>query len=512
MLETRRLLAGIELISIDTTGDSAGSGFPVLAENPAISATGRHVAFQSAATDLVAGLVDTNGENDVFVRDRLLDVTIPISLAAGLGLRTASGRSMDPSISESGRYVAFSSSADDLISAPLIIDAPINVYVHDRDTDSDGVFDEPGATETRLLSLGASGLGDGDGIFGGPSGGDPFGYGVATSRPRIAGNGKQAAFASFADNFAAGITDANFTTDVFRVGTRGGASPVMISDDFTGTLSGGNGSPLPASHSPDISLSGSVVAFVSEANNLVKDAEVGTEEDIYVHNFTTGTTTLVSRNFAATDGGDADSDDPDLSADGRYVVWESASTDLTAPGVNTNGFAFDVFRASASGGMVELISVNGLGKTGSGASEDPSISDTGRFVAFESLASDLITDPDQLAAGVVDGNGVADIYARDTLFGTTALVSINAIGTASGIGSTPGIFGASINPVISGNGRYVVFESFAEDLAAGLTVAGRNLYVRDLTAGVTRSSRPISAEVTRETTAPMKRPSASSRR
>lgn len=487
-LEPRHLLTGVELISIDTAGDSAGPGIPITATNPAISFSGRFVAFQSDATDLVSGVTDTNGGTDVFVRDRLLGTTTVISVTPGGG-RTGSSRSFDPSISDDGRYIAFGSAATDLVTTPLVIDAPVNVYVRDRDTDKDGVFDEPGATSTRLLSINSLLSGDGSGIFGGPSGGDAFGFGVEALRPRISGNGLFVTFGSFASNLSLSVVDSNLTTDVFRVPTSGGASPTMVSDDFEGEFSGANGVPVPASNSPDISRDGRFIAFVSAANNLSEtneDTTDGTEPDIYVHDEKSGLATLMSVNFTRDDGGDAASVDPDLSNDGRYVVWESAATDLTAPGVNTNGLALDVFRRRVSGGPVELVSITAGGRTGSAASENPSISDNGRFVAFQSEATDLITDPAQLAAGVVDANGEPDIYVRDMVFGTTALVSINAAGTASGIGATAGLFGTSLNPVISGNGRFVVFESFAEDLVAGTVTEGRNLFVRDLTSGVTR--------------------------
>lgn len=487
-LEPRQLLTGVELMSIDITGDSAGTALPITATNPAINFSGRFVAFQSDATDLVSGITDTNGGTDVFVRDRLLGTTTVISVVPGGG-RTGSSRSFDPSISDDGRYIAFGSAATDLLSLPIVIDAPANVYVRDRDTDKDGIFDEPGATSTRLLSLSALGTGDGSGVFGGPSGGDAFGFGVEALRPRISGNGLYVTFGSFASNLSPGIVDANFTIDVFRVPTSGGVSPTMVSDDFEGEISGANGIPAPFSNAPDISRDGRFIAFVSAANNLhevVEDTLDGTEPDIYVHDEKTGFATLMSVNVSGDDGGDAASVDPDLSTDGRYVVWESSATDLTAPGVNTNGLALDVFRKKVSGGAVELVSITAGGRTGGGASENPSISDNGRFVAFQSEATDLITDPEQLAAGVEDANGEPDVYVRDMLLKTTALVSINSIGTASGMGGTAGLFGTSLNPVISGNGRYVVFESFAEDLVAGTVAVGRNLFVRDIVSGVTR--------------------------
>ncbi len=139
--------SNVTLISADMAGGPAdgASGFGQ------ISADGLHVAFESHASDLVPG--DTNGVRDIFVRDIAQNTTVRVSVDSAGAQVFAESR--HPDISFTGRWVVFRSVSDDLDAGDA--NGRTDVFVHDRDLDADGVFDEPGAIETRLVSLGSSG-------------------------------------------------------------------------------------------------------------------------------------------------------------------------------------------------------------------------------------------------------------------------------------------------------------------------------------------------------------------
>jgi acetyltransferase-like isoleucine patch superfamily enzyme len=218
-----------------------------------------------------------------------------------------------------------------------------------------------------------------------------------------------------------------------------------------------------------MSADGRYVAFGSYSSDLVAGDTNGNLQDVFVRDLQTGTTTLVSENAAGTGSGNGASYSNGISADGRYVAFQSLATDLVA-GSDTNGI-YDVFVRDLQTGVTTLVSENAAGTgTGNGASYPPIISADGRFVAFASFASDLVT-------GDTNGN-MQDVFVRDLQTGTTTLVSENAAGTGSGNGS-------SQNPVISADGGYVAFLSSASDLVAGDTNGTYDVFVRDLQTGVT---------------------------
>lgn len=160
-----------------------------------------------------------------------------------------------------------------------------------------------------------------------------------------------------------------------------------------------------------------------------------------------------------------------ISNDGRFVVFSSRAADLTAT-ADTNGVE-DVFVRDLTTGTTELISVNNSGiESGNGASTGATISSDGRFVAFVSQATNLVATNDTNGA-------VYDVFIRELATKTTRLVSVNVSGAATG-------HGASLFPVINADGRYVAFESFADDLSATPDNFGSNdIFVRDVIGGVT---------------------------
>jgi Tol biopolymer transport system component len=193
------------------------------------------------------------------------------------------------------------------------------------------------------------------------------------------------------------------------------------------------------SSEPKLSANGRFVAFATTATNL-DPADVDAFPDVYVRDLQTGATTLVSR-ADGPDGakGDAVSDAPAISADGRYVAFVSEATNLSA--AKTDGAVPDVFLRDLQQNATTLVSRAGDGAVGNGGSGSPAISADGRVVAFESDATNL-------ASG--DADAFTDIFARDVLAGTTVLVS--------GPGAAPRR-GRSNQPSISADGTTVAFSS-----------------------------------------------------
>ena len=418
------------LVSVASDG-TQGNDF---SGNPSISATGRFVGFESNANNLVSG--DTNGVPDVFVHDRKTDKTTRVSVASD-GAQ-GNGDSYFSSLSANGRYVAFRSLASNLVSGDS--NGVSDVFVHDRATGQ--------TTLVSVASDGAQGNGDSD-------------------APSISANGRYVAFRSEASNLVSG--DTNNTLDVF-VHDRQTGQTTRVSVASDGTQ--GNG----LSIHPALSANGRYVAFFSEASNLVSGDTNGTS-DIFVHDRQTGQTTLVS---VASDGTQADgySSVPSISASGRYVAFDSLATNLVSGDTN---FAWDIFVHDRQTGQTTRVSVASDGTQANGGESNlPSISATGRYVAFHSLASNLVSG---------DTNFAADIFVHDRQTGQTTRVSVRSNGTQGN--------GDSFDPhpsSISANGRYVAFNSFASNLVSGDTNGMGDVFVHDRQ-GVGSVEEPLPAEL-----------------
>jgi len=216
---------------------------------------------------------------------------------------------------------------------------------------------------------------------------------------------------------------------------------------------------------PIFSGDGSHLVFISSAKNLVANDDLQNFYDVFVRDLTSSNTTLVSLNTSGRGGGNDHSLHPSISSNGQVVTFVSAASNLVLN--DTNHFA-DVFVRDLASGTMLIASVSQDGVTpGDGASTSPMISADGRFVVFESAASNLVPN---------DTNGTDDVFVRDLLAGATTLVSVNAGGISSGNGR-------SHSPVISSDGRFVAFISAATDLVAGVTNNVGEIYVRDLVTG-----------------------------
>lgn len=214
---------------------------------------------------------------------------------------------------------------------------------------------------------------------------------------------------------------------------------------------------------PCISADGRYVAFVSIASNLVSGDTNGAD-DVFVHDTLTDSTVRVSVNSYG-DEGNSWSRSPSISADGRYVAFDSYSDNLVG---GDNNYANDIFLRDTQTGITTRLSVNSSGTEGNSESYFPSISADGRYVAFNSYASNLVNG---------DTNGKSDIFLRDTQAGTTTRLSVDSSGVQGN--------GDSYSPSISVDGRYVAFESTASNLVSGDTNNTSDVFLRDTQTGTT---------------------------
>ena len=217
------------------------------------------------------------------------------------------------------------------------------------------------------------------------------------------------------------------------------------------------------SYSPSISADGRFVAFSSRSTNLVL-GDTNQHADVFVRDRVSGTTTLVSLASSGIQAND-DCGGASISADGRYVAFQTAATTLVFPDLNG---AIDVFVRDRVTGLTTRESISTSGTEANADCLSPSISADGRFVAFWSYATNL-------APG--DTNGCADIFVRDRQMHTTIRASLDSSG-AQGDGD-------SLNPAISADGRIVAFESYAANLVPGDTNTTEDVFVKDLITGRT---------------------------
>lgn len=388
----------IELISVGLDGKPAAGQ----SENGVISASGRYVAFMSYASNLVPG--DKNDKLDVFVRDRLSATTQRVSV--GTGGVEGNGESVEPDISDNGRFVAFASSASNLVPGDT---TDTDVFVRDRQTGT-----------TERVSVGPGGV---------PSNGNSF-------EPAISADGRFVAFSSDASNLVAG--DTNGHIDVF-VRDRQTGSTVRASVR-TGGAQGNDGSGAAA-----ISADGRFVAFVSEASNLV-GGDTNLAADVFVRDLRDGVTERVS---VSTTGVQSEHNcfDPVISADGRLVAFHSQARNLVAHDTNGNS---DVFVRDRVKDTTRRVSVASDGRQLDGGGSSAHISAQGRFVAFGSLSVES-----------VGGQYVAthSVSVRDRPMRSTQPIAVMETGLTGDHRSQP----TDISPY----GRFVVFTSTAADLTPG---------------------------------------------
>ena len=425
--------AAATLVSINAAG--TGSGNDESSGPWGGSDTGRYVCFDSYADDLVPG--DDNGAGDVFVRDTQTGTTTLVSMRHTGG----GGGDLDSlcyGLSGDGRYVAMVSAASDLVSG----------FADGNLGGDDGFVRDLLSGTTQLITVNAAGTASGN-------------QGVGTIF-ELGADGRRVFFDSLATDLVS--NDSNGLSDIF-VRDRDLGVTQLVSVNASGTGSATGASTLPLS-----SANGRYVVFNSTASDLVPafvDGNAGTAADLYIRDVDLGTTALVTPNATGTASANASSSSLEITPDGRYVVFTSAASDLVAG--DTNGRS-DIFVRDVLANVTRLVSVAASGTaSANGTSANGVPSADGRYVAFESAASDLIN-------GFVDGNGAGrDVFLRDLTANATQLISVRRTGGGSANG-------ASNRPFISADGGLVVFLSAASDLVSPFVDgngAFSDIFVRD---------------------------------
>lgn len=371
-----------------------------------LSADGRFVAFESADSHLVEN--DSNDLNDVFVHDLELGTTRLISV--GFDGAPANGFSSLVSLSADGRFAAFRSGAGNLVEQgdPL---PQSQIFVSDlRD----------GGTE--LVSVHSDSTPGDDHQF----------------SPELSGDGRFVAFYSTSTNLV--DDDTNGIDDVF-VHDRIAGTTERVSVHTSGAE--GNG----ASTSVWISGDGNRVLFLSKATNLVDDDTNGVA-DLFLRDRALGTTERVSLSSAGEQANNASLSGA-ISADGRFVAFHSVADNLVEP--DENGTS-DIFVRDLLSGTTQRGALSNEGEQPNDYSSDPALSADGRFVAFDSRATNLV---------VPDTNSVADVFIFDRQTGQVRRVSDSFDGSD--------LDAAAYGAMLSAGGGIVTFLSHASNLVEGDT-------------------------------------------
>jgi ribosomal protein L24E len=383
---------------------------------PWMSGDGRYLTYDSAGKRNVAGVVETDDVRDVFIYDRVGATTTRVTKSVGGG--APDGASQRPTVSADGRFVAFWSTATNLVEGDT--NGVADAFVWDRTSGS-----------TIRVSVTSSGL-QGNG---------------ASERPVMSRDGLYVAFESDATNLAGGVGpvgtgDTNNAEDVF-VYSMATKRTTRVS------VASGGGQGSGPSNRPSLSADGHKIAFQSEASNLVS-GDTNTNWDVFLHDLNTGQTTRVSVN---SNGGQANgpSLSPAISADGNFISFDSGASF----GSGDNG-TDDVYVKNLSTGAVSRASTGKAGGQANGESHDSSISGDGRYVAYWSAASDLVDGDTNTCPAITSGPSCPDIYVYDRVTGTVRLASVSSAGV---LGNDE-----SFSPAISLDGRFVAFDSKATNL------------------------------------------------
>jgi Tol biopolymer transport system component len=373
--------------------------------------------FTSYATNLVAG--DTNGQRDVFVRDAVSGRTALVSVGAG-GV-PGNGESREPSISADGRYVAFNSSASNLVAGDT--NTSLDVFVRDLKTG-----------RTTLISAGRTGPADGD-----------------SWEPEISADGRHVAFTSSATNLVAG--DTNATQDVFvRDLTVRRTERVSLTAD---------GKQIDIfSSSPAISGDGRLVAFTTQALTTpsavdlpvyVRDRKAKTTRDVSLGTTADPRSIIVETAY------------PTFSADGRYLAF----TVISWLGVGVDPIP-NVWLRDLRTNRLQLISADSQGRpsTTVGPVFRTGVSADGRYVTFGTPA--ILTATDQ-------GN-LSDVFRLDRTTGARVWITRDQDQTDP-FGGRVG----SVGPAISTDGQHLAFDSDDQNLAPGGGLFGRDTYLWNAT-------------------------------
>lgn len=439
---------------------------------PSISGNGRYVAFTSDATDIVPGLTDGNAKSDVFLRDRATGTTVCMSKSSAANA-TGSNLSLEPRLSADGKFATFQSFSNNLVTGLTDSNAKEDIFLYEVATgivrcvtvstagnttanntspncsiSQDGRYVAFQSSATNLVA-GVSDGADSDDIFLRDTVSNTTTLVSVASNtttggigPLISLGGSAITYYNFQDVGITGVTDTNFNGDVYWW-QRSTATTKILSVIPDGTKTGSSDS-----NPQDISADGRFVAFVSTSNDLTTNDSNSTA-DVFLRDTTNDTTVLVSAVPANNAGGNQGCDTARVSADGNLVVFVSQATNLT--GIPDGNIKNDVFLRNVGTATTTMISKKADGtSSGNGNSLGPDISDDGKVVSFRSTGSDML-------AG--DGNASQDAFLYDVQTAVLTLASRNTANTGGGNGDVQLL-------ALSIDGKYLSYHSAANDLVA----------------------------------------------
>jgi WD40-like Beta Propeller Repeat len=466
------------LISISTNGGfgNGSSGSAV------ITPDGRYVAFVSAASNLVAG--DSNGISDIFVRDLESGMTTLVSPGAKSVGVTAGSASAAPAITPDGRFVAFYSSATNLVTGITNIG---DVYVHNLIAGTTawastaaraqlnaafgttiGVCFSPKISADGLLvayEVSAAAYVKTVGVV--------LRYNLLSGQTDVVNTNANAPIGAYEDLRTIDLSpDGRFVASVANSDTSGVNTVIDLWDAQTGTnvlvsADVSNAAPVSgSSYAPLVDSSGRYVAFLSDSTNLTANMLMGYCH-LYCRDTLAGSTVLLDADTNGVGVGVNPEDYPGWSQDARLLAFECANAG------DRNHYQ-DIFVSDLQSNATELVSIQNPGI--SAQSPDGSsifstavpLSFNGRYIAFASEADNLVAN---------DTNGFRDVFVRDLSLGSNILVSVDT-------NELPAA-GFSSEASITGDGRYVVFSSSAASLAPGDSNNSTDVFERDLQNGTT---------------------------
>jgi hypothetical protein len=351
-----------------------------------------------------------------------------------------------------------------------------------------------------ILDLAPDGSQANNGVCGANCNGVPT---LQSAGPSASNDGSFVAFASDSTNLV--LNQRNAVSNVFvrstcliAAGTSTSTSEACSPQTFKITQAVNGTDANGSSSQPTIDSGGAHVAYTSTATNLETYAPVSAHEQVYWQQTCASTASssssgctgatalpaLVSVSADGTTAGNGDSYDPVISPDGQYVAFISLATNLVSgavlDGVTPQAYVRNTCNVvppntGSCTPTTYLVSVDPNGNPGNAASSDPAIANDGLFVAFVSSATNLL-------AGSNNGlTGTSEVFVRSTCV-TTINTSGNTCVPATALGSTPDgttpADAASIEPAISGDGRFVAFASAATNLIPGIP-ATQEIYIRD---------------------------------
>lgn len=384
-------------------------------DGPSLSGDGRYVAYSSSASNIVSD--DNNGFPDIFLWDTVTSTTVKVSHATNGS--AANEASTMPAISADGRHVTFASVASNIAGTGN--NGFNQIYAWDRLTD-----------ETIQVSQ-----------VGGRSSFNGAGNAV------ISADGRYISYSAFDPLYDIG--DASHESEVF-LWDRQTRNTIKVSRASDGSNSNGS------SYLPDISADGRYVTYQSAASNLVSNDTNGMS-DVFVWDRHTGATAKASV-AGNGDGANAGSSGATISADGRYISYLSSASNLV--GGDTNGKS-DVFVLDRqSGGTLKVSQASNGGPTND-SSANAAISGDGRYVAYATMSTNIVPEDNG------DPNLLYDVFVWDRQTGATSKVSRP---TGSGFAQ-----GDSYGPAFSGDGNRVAYASTAPDLVMSDTNGRSDIFV-----------------------------------